>query len=223
MITGQSETVGARLSQEIDVLRPLPGLTVPDVGAEHAPRQPEVDDRGAPQPLLGPGPARRQRRSPPGSARARLTCSPTGGSSRRIRGCVAASCGPPGWITTSSCWSASPARSSTRSRCARSVSRAAGPSASTSCGSSCGSGWAPRRPPRQIVDVLMLCRDHDPKIVELAVRGALAAGAVDGRAVALLCDRKTRPPAGRDRAARPARPARPAHPRPGRIRPAARP
>jgi transposase len=48
---------------------------------------------------------------------------------------------------------------------------------------------------RQIVDVLMLCRDHDPKIVELAVRGALTAGAIDGRAVALLIDRKTRPPA----------------------------
>jgi len=48
---------------------------------------------------------------------------------------------------------------------------------------------------RQIVDVVMLCRDHDPATVELAVRGALAAGAVDGRAVALLLDRKTRPPA----------------------------
>jgi transposase len=48
---------------------------------------------------------------------------------------------------------------------------------------------------RQIVDVLLLCRDHVPEIVELAVRGALAAGAVDGRAVALLIDRKTRPPA----------------------------
>jgi transposase len=48
---------------------------------------------------------------------------------------------------------------------------------------------------RQIVDVLMLCRDHDPKLVELAVCGALAAGAIDGRAVALLIDRKTRPPA----------------------------
>lgn len=48
---------------------------------------------------------------------------------------------------------------------------------------------------RQIVDVLMLCRDHDPQVVELAVRGALTAGAVDGRAVALLIDRKTRPPA----------------------------
>ena len=48
---------------------------------------------------------------------------------------------------------------------------------------------------RQIVDVLMLCRDHDPNVVELAVRGALTAGAIDGRAVALLIDRKTRPPA----------------------------
>jgi hypothetical protein len=47
---------------------------------------------------------------------------------------------------------------------------------------------------RQIVDVLMLCRDHDPTVVELAVRGALTAGAIDGRAVELLIDRKTRPP-----------------------------
>jgi len=41
----------------------------------------------------------------------------------------------------------------------------------------------------------MLCRDHEPATVELAVRGVLAAGAIDGRAVALLVDRKTRPPA----------------------------
>jgi len=46
---------------------------------------------------------------------------------------------------------------------------------------------------RQIVDVLMLCRDHDPAVVELAVRGALTAGAIDGRAVALLVDRRDRP------------------------------
>jgi transposase len=64
---------------------------------------------------------------------------------------------------------------------------------------------------RQIVDVLLLCRDHDPEVVELAVRGALAAGALDGRAVALLCDRKTRPPVDAielpDRLAQHARPA----------------
>jgi hypothetical protein len=47
---------------------------------------------------------------------------------------------------------------------------------------------------RQIVDVVMLCRDHDPEIVELAVRGAITAGAIDAGAVALLIDRKTRPP-----------------------------
>jgi hypothetical protein len=64
---------------------------------------------------------------------------------------------------------------------------------------------------RQIVDVLMLCRDHALATVELAVRGALAAGAIDGRAVALLIDRKTRPPAVAielpDRLAAPQRPA----------------
>jgi hypothetical protein len=42
---------------------------------------------------------------------------------------------------------------------------------------------------RQMVDVLLLCREHGPERVELAVRGALAAGAHDGRAVALLARR----------------------------------
>jgi transposase len=64
---------------------------------------------------------------------------------------------------------------------------------------------------RQIADVLLLCRDHDLATVELAVRGALAAGAIDGRAVALLIDRKTRPPNAAlelpDRLARHERPA----------------
>ena len=42
---------------------------------------------------------------------------------------------------------------------------------------------------RQMVDVLMLCREHGPDDVVLAVRGALAAGAHDGRAVAVLARR----------------------------------
>jgi transposase len=42
---------------------------------------------------------------------------------------------------------------------------------------------------RQMVDVLLLCREHGPERVELAVRGALAAGAHDGRAVAVLARR----------------------------------
>lgn len=46
---------------------------------------------------------------------------------------------------------------------------------------------------RQMVDVLLLCREHGAARVELAVKGALAAGAHDGRAVALLARRSKRP------------------------------
>ena len=42
---------------------------------------------------------------------------------------------------------------------------------------------------RQMVDVVLLVREYGPAGVELAVRGALAAGAIDGRAVALLARR----------------------------------
>jgi transposase len=44
----------------------------------------------------------------------------------------------------------------------------------------------------QMVDVLVLCRELGPAPVELAVRGALAAGAHDGRAVAVLARRAER-------------------------------
>jgi len=46
---------------------------------------------------------------------------------------------------------------------------------------------------RQMVDVLLLARELTPARVELAVRGALACGASDGRAVALLARRSERP------------------------------
>ena len=46
---------------------------------------------------------------------------------------------------------------------------------------------------RQMVDVLLLARELAPARLELAVRGALAAGATDGRAVALLARRAERP------------------------------
>jgi transposase len=54
--------------------------------------------------------------------------------------------------------------------------------------------WGQSEADRQMVDVLMLCREHGPATVELAVRGALAAGAIDGRAVAVLA-RRTSPAA----------------------------
>jgi len=46
---------------------------------------------------------------------------------------------------------------------------------------------------RQMVDVCLLCREYGGARVELAVRGALAAGAYDGRAVALLARKSERP------------------------------
>jgi len=51
--------------------------------------------------------------------------------------------------------------------------------------------WGESEADKQMVDVLMLCRDHGPATVELAVRGVLAAGAIDGRAVGVLARRTT--------------------------------
>ncbi len=45
---------------------------------------------------------------------------------------------------------------------------------------------------RQMVDVALLCRDHGAERVELATKGAIACGAFDGRAVALLARRAGR-------------------------------
>jgi len=42
---------------------------------------------------------------------------------------------------------------------------------------------------RQMVDVLMLCREHAPEHIAQAAAGALTAGAIDGRAVAVLARR----------------------------------
>ena len=54
--------------------------------------------------------------------------------------------------------------------------------------------WGESEADKQMVDVLMLCREHGPATVELAVRGVLAAGAIDGRAVGVLA-RRTSPTA----------------------------
>jgi hypothetical protein len=47
---------------------------------------------------------------------------------------------------------------------------------------------------RPMVEVLVLCREAGPARVELAARGALAAGALEGGAVAVLARRNERPP-----------------------------
>jgi transposase len=54
--------------------------------------------------------------------------------------------------------------------------------------------WSESEADAQMVDVLMLCREHGPARVELAARGALAAGAIDGRAVAVLARRTSKQP-----------------------------
>ena len=46
---------------------------------------------------------------------------------------------------------------------------------------------------RQMVDVLLLAREHGPAGLQLAVRGALAAGSIDGAAVAVLARRTAAP------------------------------
>lgn len=56
-----------------------------------------------------------------------------------------------------------------------------------------GERVGPSEAARQMVDVLLLCRDHGPAAVELAVRGVLAAGSYDGRAVAVLARQTERP------------------------------
>lgn len=55
--------------------------------------------------------------------------------------------------------------------------------------------YGPSEAASQMVDVLLLAREHGPTQLELAVRGALTAGAHDGRAVGVLVRRVDRPPA----------------------------
>ena len=52
--------------------------------------------------------------------------------------------------------------------------------------------YGPSERGRQMVDVLILAREHSASEVELAVRGALTAGVDDGRAVSVLVSRSAR-------------------------------
>lgn len=61
-------------------------------------------------------------------------------------------------------------------------------------GSSDGPHYGPSEVTRPLVDVLLLVREPGAGHVDLAVHGALAAGARDGRAVEVLVKRTDRPP-----------------------------
>ena len=72
--------------------------------------------------------------------------------------------------------------------------------------------YGPSEAARHMVEVLLLAREVGPEQMAGAVAGALAAGAHDGRAVALLARRAARAPAPAitdlpERLARPERPA----------------
>ena len=104
-----------------------------------------------------------------------------------------------GSITTSSCSSASPARSPARCRWPRNATAAHWPGRFDELWAALRARTGASEADKQMVDVLMLCREHGPATVELAVRGVLAAGAIDGRAVGVLARRAESAPLRRRR------------------------
>ena len=92
-------------------------------------------------------------------------------------------------ITTSSCSRASPAAWSTRVALAQERDRGAWPDCFDELWAALTGRYGRSDAARQMVDVVLLCREHGPDRVALAVRGALTAGAIDGRAVAVLARR----------------------------------
>ena len=114
--------------------------------------------------------------------------------SRSMSGCTASTARARVWITISSCSPASPARWRGRCRWPRNATAAAGRSTFDELWTALRARWGESEADKQMVDVLMLCREHGPATVELAARGVLAAGAIDGRAVSVLA-RRTSPTA----------------------------
>ena len=86
-----------------------------------------------------------------------------------------------------------PAVSNTPSRSARSATRGKWPDCFDELWTALSGRYGRSDAARQMVDVVLLCRDHGPERVALAVRGALTAGAIDGRAVAGLARRAQTP------------------------------
>jgi hypothetical protein len=111
------------------------------------------------------------------------------GSSRVTSACTASSKRAPGSITTSSCSRASPAGWRDSVALAQQRGRGAWPDCFDELWAALASRYGRSNAAAQLVDVILLCRDHGPDRVELAVRGALAAGAIDGRAVGIFARR----------------------------------
>ena len=142
--------------------------------------------------------------------------------SRSTSASAAASAPAPSSITTSSCSPSSRARWRARWRSPKPASAARWPDCFDELWAAIEQRVGRSEAARQIVDVLLLCREHGPARVELAIRGALAAGAHDGRAVAILARQTQRPStAGARRRRQAARDRRAASRRSLRLRPVA--
>ena len=124
-----------------------------------------------------------------------------------MSGCTASSAPAPSLTTTSSCSPDKPGGLQPSVALAQERDRGAWPECFDELWAGLTDRYGRSDAARQMVDVLLLCRDHGPAGVELAVRGALAAGAIDGRAVAVLA-RRAQTATGRVGHARPALDAR---------------
>jgi transposase len=193
-ITGQSETVGARLSQEIDVLRPLPVSPFPTwEQSTHRVNQKSMivvrrNHYSVPVRLVGSKVAARV-----GAREIEvLADGQTVATHPRLRGSQLRSARLDHYLEL---LARKPGAFEHSLALRQERERGQWPECFDELWQQLRQRVGASEAARQIVDVLLLCRDHAPEIVELAVRGALAAGAIDGRAVALLIDRKTRPPA----------------------------
>ncbi|MGH2863365.1 MAG: Mu transposase domain-containing protein [Solirubrobacteraceae bacterium] len=193
-ITGQAETVGARLSREIDVLRPLPGSPFPTwEQSSHRVNQKSMitvrrNHYSVPVALVGSKVAARvgAREIEVLSAGKLVATHP------RLRGSQLRSARLDHYLEL---LKRKPGAFEHSLALRQEREQGRWPGCFDELWQQLRERVGVSEAARQIVDVLMLCRDHDAEVVELAVRGALAAGAIDGHAVALLVDRKTRPPA----------------------------
>ena len=192
-IDGRSVTVGELLSREIDHLRALPDGGVPDLGGVHASGQSEVDGHGSSQPLLGAGPpdraagagARRRARD-----RRRGTTAGRSPAIRRLRGSQQRSARLDHYLEL---LARKPGALEHSLALRQEREQGRWPECFDQLWHAIEGKVGRSEAARQMVDVLLLCREHGLEVVELAVRGALAAGAHDGRAVQVLIERQARP------------------------------
>ena len=194
-IVGRSVTVGEAWATERPLLRALPAERVRRGRDGDAAGRREVAGDGPPEPLLGPGRAWPGCGSAPGSAPARSRSATAAGRSPATSGSRAGSAPAPSSTTTSSCSQRKPGGLEHSLALRQERERGAWPDCFDELWAALTVRYGRSEAARQMVDVLLLSREHGPARVELAVRGALAAGAHDGRAVAVLA-RRARPAAG---------------------------